>query len=96
MDRRLGFPILINVITELFHLFRDLVSSDWSMFASAYPDSCRTEVARIRADALKRYAMKMQEVTGAKFKRPLFIEEIINHFHYSIELTQRISRFLAR
>ncbi len=66
------------------------MGSHWLMATSANLNARWAEIARIGADPLQRYPMKMQELRWSQPEWPIWMVEILHHLYYRIVLTEPI------
>jgi hypothetical protein len=65
------------------------------MVTSANFNARRSPIARIRANAIQRYSVKVQELGRPKPERPFGPQKAFNDLNNRVEFPQAIQRFLA-
>jgi len=70
----------------MFNFFSDKVRSDRIVLAAADLDARRTEISRIRTNAIKGDALQMKNSRQAQFEGAFRLEPVVNHLDYGVEL----------
>jgi hypothetical protein len=93
MQRVAARPVLIDVIAEILHHFRNLMRTNGTVAATADFDVGGPPVPRIGTDPFQCYPMQMKQLRRPKAELAIRMQEVFDHLNDCVELSKPVKGF---